>query len=62
MPHYVPLTSVENPIQRSVYDGSRIPVIYCSSPSAMMDTRSPPSCTQSCLAADQLFLVSAFSL
>lgn len=49
----VTLTSVEKPIQTAM---------YCSSCGDKTDTKSPPSFTQSCLASDQRFLVSAFSL
>lgn len=58
----MPLTRVEKPIHMSNCDASSVPVMYCSSWADTMDTRSPPSSTQSCLASDQLFLVSAFSL
>lgn len=60
--HGAALTSVDKPIQRSKCDSSSVAVTYCSSSAERMDTRSPPSTTQSCLASDQLFLVSAFSL
>ncbi len=58
----MPLTSVESPIQMSKMGEPSAAVTYCSSSVDWMDTRSAPCSTQSCLAPDQLFQVSEFSL
>ncbi|TNN53350.1 hypothetical protein EYF80_036417 [Liparis tanakae] len=59
---YQVVSRVESPIQRSTHDGSSAPVTNCSSSDEAMDTRSPPSCTQSRLAPTQFLRTSAFSL
>lgn len=62
MPHYASLTSVESPSQRSRCVSPRFEVTNWFSSAVLMDTRSPPSAKQSCLAAVQLLRVSDLNL